>query len=130
MHPRRAICPPGVLSSCFIRVGFRPLKRRNDHDHVTAQAENAHDQRGDADSVLIPLAAGGATKLSLPTIVNIANALGTTVDDLLCDSVVASKAVFDREVMALLSDCSHRELKILTGTLRSVKDLLRDADTR
>lgn len=28
----------------------------------------------------------GATKLSLPTIVSISNALGTTVDDLLCDA--------------------------------------------
>ena len=29
----------------------------------------------------------GATKLSLPTIVNIANSLNVTVDDLLCDSL-------------------------------------------
>lgn len=67
----------------------------------------------------------GATKLSLPTIVNIANALGTTVDDLLCDSVLQSKASFDREVTGLLEDCSHKELKIITGTMRTLKECLR-----
>ena len=37
----------------------------------------------------------GATKLSLPTIVNIANALSVSVDDLLCDSLIESKASFE-----------------------------------
>lgn len=70
----------------------------------------------------------GATKLGLPTIVNIANALGITVDDLLCDSLPQSRIPFDREIHALLSDCSHKELKIITGTMRSLKDNLRNAD--
>ena len=38
----------------------------------------------------------GATKLSLPTIVSIANALGVTVDDLLCDSLFESGHVFEK----------------------------------
>lgn len=69
----------------------------------------------------------GATKLSLPTIVNIANALGVTVDTLLCDSLTESKAVFEREAVDILSDCSHWELKIITGTMRSLKENLRTA---
>lgn len=67
----------------------------------------------------------GATKLSLPTIVNIANALGVTVDDLLCDSLPASKAAFDRSISEVLSDCSHTELMIITETMRSLKENLR-----
>ena len=35
----------------------------------------------------------GATKLSLPTLVSIANALGVTADQLLCDSIAASGTV-------------------------------------
>ena len=66
----------------------------------------------------------GATKLSLPTIVNVANALGVTVDTLLCDSVTASKDVYLREIDAMLSGCSHQELKIITATVRSLKDAL------
>ena len=46
----------------------------------------------------------GATKLSLPTLVNIANALEVTVDDILCDSVKNARASFEREVSELLSD--------------------------
>lgn len=69
----------------------------------------------------------GATKLSLPTIVNIANALGVTVDDLLCDSLPASKAAFDRSISEVLSDCSHTELMIITETMCSLKENLRKA---
>lgn len=67
----------------------------------------------------------GATKLGLPTIVNIANALGVSVDDLLCDSLEQSRPAFEREITNLLSDCSHKELKIITGTLRALKEELR-----
>ncbi len=67
----------------------------------------------------------GATKLSLPTLVSIANALDVTVDDLLCDSVPSASASYEREVSELLSDCSHRELKVITGTMRALKENLR-----
>lgn len=70
----------------------------------------------------------GATKLGLPTIVNIANALGVTTDDLLCDSLENSKGTFEREAFDLLADCSHRERKIITETMRTLKDTLRKAN--
>ena len=67
----------------------------------------------------------GATKLSLPTLVNIANALEVTVDELLCASLPASENVLEREVAHLLADCSHLELKIITETIRTLKENLR-----
>ena len=67
----------------------------------------------------------GATKLSLPTIVNIANALCVTVDDLLCDSLKSDKAAFSRLTENLLSDCSHTEMKIITETILSLKESMR-----
>lgn len=70
----------------------------------------------------------GATKLSLPTIVNIANALGVTVDDLLCDSLTASSSPYERVASDILSDCTHRELKIITETMLALKENLRKAD--
>ena len=69
----------------------------------------------------------GATKLGLPTIVNIANALGVTVDDLLCDSLETSRTAFEREASEILSDCTHWERKIITGTMRDLKENLRRA---
>ncbi len=67
----------------------------------------------------------GATKLSLPTLISIANALGVTADDILCDSVSNASASYEREVTGLLADCSHCELKIITGTMRALKENLR-----
>lgn len=68
----------------------------------------------------------GATKLSLPTIVSISNALGTTVDFLLCDSLQEARYPFESEVSNLLKDCSHHELKIITNTMRALKENLRN----
>jgi len=70
----------------------------------------------------------GTTKLSLPTIVNIANALEITVDDILCDSLEMAKAPYEREASDILSDCSHAEQKIIVSTMRSLKENLRAAN--
>lgn len=69
----------------------------------------------------------GATKLSLPTLVNIANALGVTADELLCDSLRASSTVFENEAARILADCSHRERKIITETMRTLRENLKSA---
>ena len=70
----------------------------------------------------------GATKLSLPTIVNIANALGVSVDDLLCDSLKKSGNSFGRIAENILRDCSHRELQIITEMMLTLKETLRRTD--
>lgn len=67
----------------------------------------------------------GATKLSLPTIVSIANALGVTVDDLLCDSLSQSAQAFERKAESILADCTRQERIILTETMRTLKENLR-----
>ena len=67
----------------------------------------------------------GATKLSLPTIVSIANSLGITVNDLLCDSLTEEKASYEQEAASILADCSHSELRIITGTMRALKENFR-----
>lgn len=67
----------------------------------------------------------GATKLSLPTIVNIANALNVTVNDLLCDSLPAATSSYIHIAGELLADCSHSELRIITETMRALKENLR-----
>ncbi len=69
----------------------------------------------------------GATKPSLPTIVNIANALGVTVDDLLCDSLTNDSVSFNKTAERILSDCTHKELKIITETMLALKETLRKA---
>ena len=71
----------------------------------------------------------GATKLSLPTIVNIANALDVTVDYFLCDSLESATVPFDRIASEVLSDCSHRERFIITETMIALKEILRKTES-
>ena len=53
-----------------------------------------------------------------------------TVDELLCDSVPASRSVFQSEVDRILSDCTHAELKVITETIRTLKENLRELNLR
>ena len=68
----------------------------------------------------------GAGKVSLPTLVSIANALGVSADDLLCGSIQSSKPAFDREAAQILEDCTHEERKVIIGTMRALKEQLRN----
>ena len=67
----------------------------------------------------------GTTKLSLKSLVNLANALSCTSDDLLCDNLPKSYIPYLEEASALLSDCTHEETRIITKTMRSLKCSLR-----
>lgn len=67
----------------------------------------------------------GATKLGLPTIVSIANALGTSVDELLCDNLQKSDKAFTQEASELLADCNPWERRVLVYTMRTLKENLR-----
>lgn len=69
----------------------------------------------------------GATKLSLPTIVNISNALEVSVDELLCDSIKSSTLTYEKIAAEILADCEHKEMRIITDTMRALKDNLRKA---
>ena len=67
----------------------------------------------------------GRTKLSLPVLVTVANALNVSADELLCDSVVRSFEVFSKEIQNTLSDCSEQELRLMEGILKVVKETVR-----
>ena len=67
----------------------------------------------------------GNSKLSLPMIVSLSNALSVSVDEFLCDSVLHSKEVFSREVQQLLEDCDEYEVRMLTDLLKASKDVIR-----
>ena len=67
----------------------------------------------------------GASKVSLGSLVKIANILGCSADDLLCDSLSQEREAFENELVKLTGDCSPAELRILTEQARSLKDTLR-----
>ena len=67
----------------------------------------------------------GKTKVSLPTLIAIANALSVSVDTLLCDNVIASKIIFEKEAKELFEDCNEYEIRVLVDVLKATKQSLR-----
>ncbi len=66
-----------------------------------------------------------ATKLSLPTLISIANALETTLDELVYGTLVKSEHISVKMIDELLADCTAEELKALAEVLRTTKSVLR-----
>ncbi len=65
------------------------------------------------------------TKVSLPTLIAIANALSVSVDTLLCDNVLSSKVIFEKEAKDIFSDCDEYEIRSLVELLKSAKTVIR-----
>ena len=67
----------------------------------------------------------GATKVSFPTLVRIANVLQVSLDDLVCNSLEKNCHVSVKEIDALLLDCSDSELAAIAEMIKSTKSILR-----
>lgn len=65
------------------------------------------------------------TKPSLTTIVDIANAMHTSVDALLADSAHYPVVYLQKDFEELLEDASRDEMKIMIDTLRALKSSMR-----
>lgn len=67
----------------------------------------------------------GATKLSLPSIISIANALDTSVDSLLMDVVDRSEVEFDKAFSLLIAGLSPSERSLIYNVCKSISDDLK-----
>lgn len=67
-----------------------------------------------------------ATKLSLPTLVNIANALNVTLDEIAYGSLIKSEHISINIINELIKDCSPEELKSITEIIKTTKNVLRN----
>ena len=68
----------------------------------------------------------GTGNPSLATLVDIANVLSVSTDELLCDSVVCCKPVFQKEILETTADCDDYEIRVLSYILKAAKIALRD----
>lgn len=68
----------------------------------------------------------GNTKVSLPSLLRIANALDVTLDDLVCDNLPHTKHVTLKEMDALLADCSDAEARALVMIAAAGKNAIRN----
>lgn len=73
----------------------------------------------------------GTTRVSLKTIVSIANALHITSDDLLCYNVIKAKVQIEQDIAAVLEDCDEYEIRVIRDMAAAAKETLRrDAHLR
>ena len=66
-----------------------------------------------------------STKISLPSLVKIANVLHTSIDKLLSDNVYDSKPYLLEDVQALFMDCDPDEIYIILQVADAIKRSIR-----
>lgn len=66
-----------------------------------------------------------STKISLPALVKIANALNTSIDKLLFDSIHDAKPQLLNDVQTVFSDCDPDEVYIMLEAANAVKKSIR-----
>ena len=105
----------------YVKIGYRIKTARN--EKKLQQAELAF-LAGLTTSHMSHIETG-QTKLALPTIVKIANALSVSVDELLCDNMDQVQHVYDKKIAQELSDCDASELQALLEIIQSTKRVIR-----
>ena len=68
----------------------------------------------------------GVKGLSLDTFIDIVNALSTTADDLLRDSLENTAVITNSSFTELISDCSDYEQRVILETAIAIKKTLRE----
>lgn len=67
----------------------------------------------------------GSKKPSLETLIQIANALDVTINELLSDNLAAASPVSNTQINQLLSDCSAFEKRVILLSIQSLKEAIR-----
>jgi transcriptional regulator with XRE-family HTH domain len=65
------------------------------------------------------------TKVSLPSIIQVANALPVSIATLLCDNLIESRVEFEKDIADILKDCNKLELRMIAEVARSLKSAIR-----
>ena len=99
----------------YVKLGVR-IKGRREKAKMS-QAELASE--ADISTQHISNIENAKTKVSLERIVDIANILNCSVDELLCDSLVEARVIYINEVAGLIESFSDVEIRALPEFLRS-----------
>lgn len=102
-------------------IGKRIQKRRK----AIGMTQEELADKTDLDTSTISKFETGRTKISLPSLVEVANVLEMSADELLCGSVNASAYVYQGEIAERLKGCSDKEYQILNAMNACLLDELR-----
>ena len=100
----------------YVAIGKRLQKARN-------EAKLTQEQLSEKVSISVPHISNietGKSNVSLVSIVNLANALSVTVDDLLCDNLIHARLPFEKEVRDVLDNCSPYQLCIICSSIKGI----------
>ena len=111
----------GTTELDYIKIGQRIRQARKEKGWQ--QSELAY--RAGLNNSYISHIETGQTKLALPTLVKIANALAVSIDELLCDSLERAHHVYDKRIAQELEDCDNIELQAFLEIIQSTKKILR-----
>lgn len=100
------------------RIKISRIKAEMTQEHLSALVDISPSHMSNIET--------GTTRVSLTTIVNIANALSVTTDDLLCDSVIHAKSQFEDELKGILDSCDDYEMRVICQSAKSILEALRD----
>lgn len=106
----------------YIAIGSRVKSARTQKELTQ---DNIADMTGLSNSHISNVETG-STKVGLPTLVKIANAIEVGVDELLCDSLVKAKPIFQNEIATVTSDCTEEEIRIIADMTKALKQSLRN----
>ena len=106
-----------LMDKTYKSIGLR-IRNYRKKQHMT-QDELA-DRSGLSNSQISNIE-NGWTKVSLDAFLRIANALGASSDELLCDNLSQSHGVFAAELSEEMRDCSANELKFISDVVRCLK---------
>lgn len=67
----------------------------------------------------------GRTKVSLPTLIEIARVLDTTLDELVCDNLPEAKEIILGDFSDTLRSCNNQELRIISDVIKALLQSLR-----
>ena len=69
----------------------------------------------------------GMTKVSLPTLIKIANVLEVSIDQLVSDSLFATEGVMlYKDIQEILKDCNSTEKRIIKDIISATKKTIRE----
>jgi len=72
----------------------------------------------------------GNRNLSLAKFVQLANALGTSADELLMDSLDHVAEAMDHEFSSIMADCDNYEERVLLSILSAVREAMSESKDR
>ena len=67
----------------------------------------------------------GATKVSLPTLVSIANALDVSLDEIIYDSLVKNEHIKIKLIDEIIQNCNSEEMSALIENIKTTLNILR-----